>query len=230
MADVSSPSVPERPARRPVTDPLRSRCDDRGVIRGFRERIGAEEGMISASTVILIAIGAFVVYLLLAAFQGDTAQFGAVPVPGKATVELPEGDVDVYYAEKVDPDAGVPLITPDDLQYTVTGPGGEGIPVSSRGDDAKSTGDGMTRLIGQIKAPEDGDYVVTTESTQAGQRISPELTFGQGPFAAVGQRFSDVVDALRGPVGIIVLAILVLLFLLPRWKLARRRQSYKGKT
>jgi hypothetical protein len=101
--------------------------------------------------------------------------------------------------------------------------------VSSRGDDAKSTGDGMTRLIGQIKAPEDGGYVVTTESTQAGQRISPELTFGQGPFAAVGQRFSDVVDALRGPVGIIVLAILVLLFLLPRWKLARRRQSYKGK-
>ena len=199
------------------------------MIRGFRERIGAEEGTISASTVILIAVAAFVVYLLLAAFQGDTAQFGSVAVPGKAAVELPKGDVDVYYAEKVDPDAGVPLITPDDLNYTVTGPGGEGIPVNSRGDDAKSTGDGMTRLIGQIKAPEDGNYTVTTDSTQAGQRISPELTFGQGPFAAVGQRFSDVVDALRGPVGIIVLAVLVLLFLLPRWKLARRRQSYKGK-
>ena len=185
--------------------------------------------MISASTVILIAVAAFVVYLLLAAFQGDTAQFGSVAVPGKAAVELPKGDVDVYYAEKVDPDAGVDLITPDDLHFTVTGPGGEGIPVNARGDDAKSTGDGMTRLIGQIKAPEDGNYTVTTDSTQAGQRISPELTFGQGPFAAIGQRFSDVVDALRGPVGIIVLAVLVLLFLLPRWKLARRRQSYKGK-
>jgi len=70
---------------------------------------------------------------------------------------------------------------------------------------------------------------VTTESTQAGQRISPEVTFGQGPFAAIGQRFSDVVDTLRGPVGIVVLAVLVFLFLLPRWQLARRRQSYKDK-
>ena len=70
---------------------------------------------------------------------------------------------------------------------------------------------------------------MTTEARRPRQRISPELTFGQGPFAAIGQRFSDVVDALRGPVGIIVLAVLVLLFLLPRWKLARRRQSYKGK-
>jgi hypothetical protein len=185
--------------------------------------------MISASTVILIAIAAFVVYLLLAAFQGDTAQFGSVPVPGKAAVELPKGDVDIYYAESVDPDSGVELIAPDDLSLTVTGPGGAGIVVNSRGGDPKSTGDGMTRLIGQIKAPEDGNYTVTTESTQAGQRISPALTFGQGPFAAIGQRFSDVVDALRGPVGIIVLAVLVLLFLVPRWKLARRRQSYKGK-
>ena len=48
------------------------------------------------------------------------------------------------------------------------------------GGDPKSTGDGMTRLIGQIKAPEDGNYTVTTESTQAGQRISPALTFGFG--------------------------------------------------
>ena len=106
-----------------------------------------------ASTVILIAIAAFVVYLLLAAFQGDTAQFGSVPVPGEAAGSSCRRASINIYAEKVDPDAGVPLITPDDLNYTVTGPGGDGIPVNSRGDDAKSTGDGMTRLIGQIKVP-----------------------------------------------------------------------------
>ncbi len=55
------------------------------------------------------------------------------------------------------------------------------------------------------------------------------MTFGQGPFAAVGQRFGDVVDALRGPLGIVVLVVLVILFLLPRWRLARRRASYQGK-
>jgi hypothetical protein len=196
---------------------------------GIRERLRVEEGAISVSALIGIALVLFVGYLLLAAFEGDSAQFGSVPVPGKEQVELPKGDVDIYYAEKADPEAGVPLITPDDLQYTVTGPDGQGVTVNSRGDDAESTGDGMTRLIGSLQAPEDGLYTVTTESPQAAQRIAPAVTFGQGPFAAVGQRFGDVVDALRGPLGIVVLVVLVILFLLPRWRLARRRASYQGK-
>lgn len=196
---------------------------------GIRERVRLEEGAISVSALIGIALVLFVGYLLLAAFEGDSAQFGSVAVPGREQVELPKGDVDIYYAEKVDPDAGVPLITPDDLQYTVTGPDGQGVTVNSRGDDAESTGDGMTRLIGSLQAPEDGLYTVTTESSQAAQRIAPAVTFGQGPFAAVGQRFGDVVDALRGPLGIVVLVVLVILFLLPRWRLARRRASYQGK-
>ena len=196
---------------------------------GIRERVRLEEGAISVSALIGIALVLFVGYLLLAAFEGDSAQFGSVAVPGREQVELPKGDVDIYYSEKVDPDAGVPLITPDDLQYTVTGPEGQGVTVNSRGDDAESTGDGMTRLIGSLQAPEDGLYTVTTESSQAAQRIAPAVTFGQGPFAAVGQRFGDVVDALRGPLGIVVLVVLVILFLLPRWRLARRRASYQGK-
>jgi hypothetical protein len=196
---------------------------------GIRERVRVEEGAISVSALSGIALVLFVGYLLLAAFEGDSAQFGSVAVPGREQVELPEGDVDIYYSEKVDPDAGVPLITPDDLQYTVTDPDGQGVTVNSRGDDAESTGDGMTRLIGSLQAPEDGLYTVTTESSQAAQRIAPAVTFGQGPFAAVGQRFGDVVDALRGPLGIVVLVVLVILFLLPRWRLARRRASYQGK-
>ena len=196
---------------------------------GIRERVRVEEGAISVSALIGIALVLFVGYLLLAAFEGDSAQFGSVAVPGREQVELPEGDVDIYYSEKVDPDAGVPLITPDDLQYTVTGPEGQGVTVNSRGDDAESTGDGMTRLIGSLQAPEDGLYTVTTESSHAAQRIAPAVTFGQGPFAAVGQRFGDVVDALRGPLGIVVRVVLVILFLLPRWRLARRRASYQGK-
>ncbi len=104
---------------------------------GIRERVRVEEGAISVSALIGIALVLFVGYLLLAAFEGDSAQFGSVPVPGKEQVELPKGDVDIYYSEKVDPDAGVPLITPDDLQYTVTGPDGQGVTVNSRGDDAE---------------------------------------------------------------------------------------------
>jgi len=196
---------------------------------GLRERIGSERGAISAGTVVLVALLGLVVYLLLAVFEGDTAQFGAVPVPGNKQVELPKGDVDVYYAEKVDSDAGVPLVVPGDLQYSVTDADGNAVQVQSRGAEAESTGDGMTRLVGSLRAPADGIYTVTTKSSQAGQRIAPEVTFGQGPFAAIGHRFGDVVDALRGPLGIVVLAVLVILFLMPRWRLARRRQAYKDK-
>ncbi|MCB0876158.1 MAG: hypothetical protein KDB46_08190 [Solirubrobacterales bacterium] len=196
---------------------------------GLRERMREERGLISAGSLVLIGLLLFVGYLLLAAFEGDSAQFGKAPIPGKAQVELPKGDVDIYYAEKVDPDAGVPLITPDDLNYSVSGPSGDNIRIDSRGDDAKSTGDGMARLIGAMKAPVEGSYTVTSESPQAAQRIEPALTFGQGPFAAIGQRFDETRDALAGPLGIVILAVLLLLFLLPRFERARRRASYKGK-
>jgi len=196
---------------------------------GLRDRLRGEGGAISAGALIAIALALLVGYLLLAAFEGDTAQFGKVSVPGKGQVELPEGDVDIYYSEGVNPDEGIPLITPDDLRYRVTGPAGQVISTNSRGADAKSTGDGMTRLIGAMKAPVEGFYTVETESTLAGQRITPAVTCGQGPLAAVGQRFDEVVDALRGPLGIVVLVVLVILFLLPRWRLARRRASYQDK-
>ena len=197
------------------------------VRRGSRIDMRGESGLISAGAVILIGIALFLGYLLLAAFNGDTAQFGKVPIPGKATVKLPKGDVDVYYAEGVNPDAGIPLITPDDLQYTILDEAGVSVPVDSRGDDAKSTGDGLTRLIGAVQVPEDGTYTVETESAQTQQRITPSLTFGQGPFAAVKDRFDEVVDALKGPLGILVLLALVILIFIPRFRRARQRSSYK---
>jgi len=194
---------------------------------GLRGGMRGEAGAVRASTVVLAALVLFFGYLLLAAFEGDTAEFGKVPVPGTEQVELPEGDVDIYYAESINPDAGVPLIVPDDLQYAVTGPNGEDVTINSRGDDAKSTGDGLTRLIGSLNAPADGSYTVATESSQAAQRTKPAVTFGQGPYAAIGKRFGDVVDALRGPAGIALAVVLLVLFLLPRYRAARRRASYR---
>jgi hypothetical protein len=195
----------------------------------FRHRARGQEGMIGAGALILIGLALLLGYLLLAAFEGDSAQFGSVGVPGEGRVELPEGDVDVYYAEGADPDAGVELITPPDLRVTVTGPGGQDVPVTARGAEPESTDGGMARLIGSLRASEDGFYEVGTESSQATQRIGPEVTFGQGPFAAVEHRFSGVVDVLRGPVGIALLVVLVILYMLPRVRGAQRRAAYKDK-
>jgi hypothetical protein len=195
----------------------------------FRDRASAQEGAISASALIGIGLLLLLGYLVLALFQGDSAQFGTVAVPGSGRVELPKGDIDVYYSEGVDPDSDVELVAPPDLRVTVAAPNGTGVQVAARGSDPESTDDGMTRLIGSLRAPEDAVYTVTTESTQAGQRITPAVTFGQGPFAAVGKRFESVVDALRGPLGIALVLVLVFLFFLPRIQAARRRASYRGR-
>src|SRR4029079_4644492 len=103
--------------------------------------------------------------------EGDVGQFGPVPIPGKEQVELPKGDVDIYYFEKANPDAGVTLIVPSDLIVSVVGSDGESVQVDSRGDKAKSTGQGMAELIGAMEVPEEGAYTVTTQSSQTGQRI-----------------------------------------------------------
>lgn len=150
-----------------------------------------------------------------------------MPIPGKAEVELPKGDVDIYYSEGVSPDAGIALITPDDLEYSILDRGGVSVQVDSRGAEAKSTGDGLTRLIGAVQIPEAGVYTVETDSREAQQRITPKLTFGQGPFASVKDRFDGVVDAFKGPLGILVLLGLVILALIPRYRRARLRSSYR---
>ena len=149
-----------------------------------------EAGLIGAGTVIWLALLGLVIYICAAAFGADTAQFGSVPVPGQGTVELREGAIDVYYAEGVDPDAGIPLVVPTDLNYVVRDPQGDVVPDDSQGDESKSTDDGLARRIGELQVPEDGTYTVEAESSDAQQRITPELTFGEDPFAALKHRFS----------------------------------------
>ena len=55
---------------------------------GFRERMRDERGLISAGALIGIGILLFIAYLLLAAFEGDSAQFGRL---GGARFQLRKG-------------------------------------------------------------------------------------------------------------------------------------------
>ena len=186
-----------------------------------------EAGLIGAGTVIWLALLGLIIYICAAAFGAGSAQFGSVGVPGQGTVELREGRVDIYYAEGVDPDAGIPLVVPSDLNYVVRDPQGNVVPDASAGDESKSTDDGLARRIGELEAPEDGTYTVEAESSDAQQRITPELTFGEDPFVALKHRFSDVVDAFKGPLGILVLLALLILIFIPRYRRAKLRSSYQ---
>ncbi len=191
-----------------------------GVMRRPEIAKSSEAGAIGAGTAIGVALLALVVYLLLGAAEGDTAHYGSVSVPSTSQVELPEGETDVYYAEGIEADAGVSLVVPQDLDYSITDSAGQAVDVSFRGAEPEETDGGMTRLIGSVSAPADGIYTVEVASNEAVQRIRPAITFGQSPLEAIQARFDDVVEALKGPAGIAVVALLVVLFLLPRFRRA----------
>ena len=188
----------------------------------------SESGVIGVGAVIGIALAAFLVYLLLGAFQGDPAYYGSIPVPSDhKSIELSGGEIDVYYAEDIDADSGIALAPPADLHYDITDEDGTGVRVDARGGKAEDSDAGLARVIGAAFIPEDGTSFVNAESSELGQRVSPQITFGQSPIGAVEERFDDVVDELKGTTGIIILIGLGILFLIPRVQRAlyRRRPS-----
>jgi hypothetical protein len=199
------------------------------MIDGVRRRLGAEDGFIGVWGAVGLALLAVLIYVVAAGFNNDTNQFGSVAVPGKGTVELPDGDVDVYYAEGADPSSGVAVVAPDDLEVDVTDADDSFVEVQTRGGtEAKDTDDGQAILVGEIDVPGEGTYNVETKSDEARQRITPEVTFGEGAFAAMKDRLDSVIDALKGPLGILVLLGIVILIFIPRYRRAKQRQAYKN--
>ena len=83
-------------------------------------------------TLVVVALFAFGVYLLLGVSEGDPDHYGEVPIPGSATVELPDGEIDVFYAEGLDPSSDVTLSAPDDLEYSIAAEDGESIRIDPR--------------------------------------------------------------------------------------------------
>ncbi len=185
----------------------------------------AESGAIGVGTVIGVALAVLAVYLLIGATEGDSAHYGRAPVPSTTRIELPKGETDVFYAEKRKAAAGDPLSVPGDLDYLITDSAGQGVKVSSRGGDPEETDDGTARVVGAVSAPADGVYTLEVTSNEAAQRVGPELTFGQSPFQAVADRFDKVVEELKGPTGIVVAIVLLVLFLLPSFQRAARRRG-----
>jgi hypothetical protein len=192
-------------------------------VRG-RRSLSSDSGFIGVGTVIAIALAAFAIALLVAAFEGNPTYYGSVSIPSQRTaIQLDNGDVDVSYAAQVDADA---LTVPQDLSFVVRSADGEVVEASSRSGQAEDSDAGPAELIASVDVPEDGIYFVDVQGT-APAGAEPALAFGLSPTGAVRVRFDDVVDELKGPTGVIVLAALVALFLIPRVQVAIKRRNRK---
>ncbi len=175
--------------------------------------LSSESGLIGVGAVIAIAIVALGIYLLVAAFEGDPAYYGSVPVPSEgAEIELDSGEVDVSYAEEVDTGS---LVLPEDLTYSVRTADGDVLESSTRTGQPEDSDAGAAQLFSSIDVDEDGTYFVTVNSGQASGRAQPALAFGLSPTGAIEARLGDVIDALKGPAGIVVVVVLGLLLVIP---------------
>jgi hypothetical protein len=90
-----------------------------------------------------------------------------------------------------------------------------------------SGGGGTATLIASIDVADAGTYEVATRSAEAAGRPVPEVTLGESPFDAAGERLGNLVGVAVGPVGGAVLVAIVLLGIIA-W--ARARSTLRGPT
>jgi hypothetical protein len=134
---------------------------------------------VAVVTMVVSAVG-FVVMLILNAFVLDEYdKYGEVPIPGKASVELPAGDVTVTFHTVLVGGGGSGLPVPK-LGYTITGP--EGVADMKIGEDygAATTVNNDARVrIGYLHVPVAGSYDIELDG-KVSAYVDPRLAFGRG--------------------------------------------------
>ena len=183
-------------------------------------QLRSETGAISAGAAMSLVLLAAVVYIGLAAVGSDNAYFGRAPVPGKSAVELDKGGVEITYSEGTSAEGS--FQGPPDLRTAIRDSAGIPLRVDSRGGEPEKTEAGTTQLIGSVQVPADGIYTVETFAAPAAGAVKPELLLGQSPLGAISTRAKDLAEQLIGPLGVLILAFLGVLYVIP--KIQRRNK------
>ena len=153
----------------------------RGLVRGARPgaRALALGCAVAGSAVALVL---FIVSAV--ANTDDAARYGRVPLPGRAMLELPAGDVALYYEERVTLHEDDVLDVPAGLVVKARG---ERTVRSRRGTpNSISLDDRALREFGKLRVPVAGRYRVTARSDAPGSN-SPAVTLGRGQLENLGR-------------------------------------------
>jgi hypothetical protein len=135
---------------------------------------------IAVVTMIVSGI-AFVVALVLNAFVLDKYDaYGEVPIPGRSTLHLPAGEVNIsFHTQIIGSTSGGGLPIPN-LRLRADPPAGVPEPVVTENIGATTTVNNDARVrVWVAKIAEEGDYRITTEGNVSAF-ISPRLAFGHG--------------------------------------------------
>jgi hypothetical protein len=159
---------------------------------GYRLALGVAGATIALALVLAV--------VELFASPRDPVAYGEVPVPGRASVSMPAGEVIVFYGERA---TGEPssLTVPPNLRLRVRTTRGQLLGPTPFAGDPFRDGDHLRRSLAKLEVPEAGAYEAVSSSMAPGAD-SPVLSFGR-----TGSRdFGYVLFVLAG--GLLLAAIL----------------------
>src|SRR3954465_13429223 len=135
---------------------------------GYRLAIGVAAITIGLAVVLVIAeaVGA----------TRDATAYGQVGVPGRESVNLPAGDVIIFYGERR---AESTLTVPPSLQLRVRTTNGQALLGSTPyAFNQFNDGDYVRRSIAKLRVPEAGDYEAVSPTSVPGA-VDPVISFGR---------------------------------------------------
>ena len=161
---------------------------------GYRLAIGV------AAVTVVLAIVLFILESVRA--TRDANAYGQVSVPGRDSVNLPSGDVIIYYGERIGQLEHSSLSVPSNLRLQVRTTNGQTLLGSTPyAFNQFNDGDYVRRSVAKLKVPEAGDYEAVSP-TRAPGAVAPVISFGRD-----GTRnFGYVLFVLAG--GLLLTAIL----------------------
>jgi len=137
---------------------------------GYRLAVGV------AAITIVVAIVLFVSELMGGDRNADA--YGQVAVPGRDSVNLPAGEVIIFYGERRAGSGGGTLAVPPNLQLRVRTTSGQLLLGSTPYVfDQFDDGDYVRRPIAKLRVPEAGDYEAVSPTNVPGA-VGPVISFG----------------------------------------------------
>ncbi len=107
----------------------------------------------------------------------NATKYGEVSVPGRASVNLPAGEVLIFYGDQ--PAREATLVVPPNIRLRVRTTNGQALLGSTPyAGDQFADGDYERRPIANLRVPEAGDYEAVAASPGSGGG-SPVLSFGE---------------------------------------------------